>query len=93
MSTCNTSSAYLVSPLLAFLIIFLGDNDVRSCQEHSYSSNNGERCESQQAKSIKHHCSKLPIIFDCSCVFVVSYFVGDNSELFQYKTQFSEGTY
>ena len=26
---------------------FLGDNDVRGCQEHSYGGNNGECCESQ----------------------------------------------
>ena len=57
----------------AALQFSLGHNDVRRREEDSDGGDYGKESERDETEAVEHHCSKLPVILDGSCVLVITY--------------------
>ena len=63
----------LVGQTPAALQFNLGHNDVRRREEDSDGGDYGKESERYETEAVEHHCSKLPVILDGSCVLVITY--------------------
>lgn len=75
--------------LLLWLVVYLGDDNVRSGEEDRYRRHDREEREGDEAESIENHGSKFPVVFDGSGVLVVADLVRDHPQLLQDEVQFT----
>ena len=60
---------------------------MRGSGEHGHSGYHSKKTEGDQAKTIQHHRSKLPVVLDVCGFIVVSHFFGDDSDLLEDGSQ------